>query len=355
VPHSRRVQTRRAALPLCDAFFTRSKHFRALLCDRLPRFVELTAAPQPPDTPLPPPAAAQPRLKADAAALVSRWHTSFAQHYPQLRVAYTYLLDVAHALPDPAAPSSAGAQAAGVAGGAPRPAAPLAGADLEALLATVAVVQPAVELCGHAAHALLAALGVSLSTPGAAAAQHADDSPVRLEAAPHEAGAGATGADGADDGLDWEAGDDADASGAATVSAAVGEEASAHELALAGFDVADEAAAEEPAPAAAAGGRAARRLPVVARAALLDGLRCGHLVLATDPSFSASSLPYAMLRTRPVLALTLCSCAELHCAMQGGVARHPAEAPAPGAGVAGAAPRQRCCFRSRRSAACLSK
>lgn len=81
------LQVRLAALPLVDTFATRSKRFRTLLAARFPRFLELTVAPQPLGTPLPPPAPAAAELKHSAARLVAAWHGQFGQHYAALAAA----------------------------------------------------------------------------------------------------------------------------------------------------------------------------------------------------------------------------------------------------------------------------
>jgi hypothetical protein len=85
-----RMQVRYNALTLLDVFVTRSKHFRKLLCDRLPNLLERCIAPKPPGTPLPPPAEQAAALKRQATQLISSWSATYGQHYPQLGVAQRY-------------------------------------------------------------------------------------------------------------------------------------------------------------------------------------------------------------------------------------------------------------------------
>lgn len=80
------LQTRLLAVLLCEQFFSRSRHFRALLAARFQTFVELTIGlTYATRLPKPPEIAAE--LRAAAVKLIAQWDRDFGSHYGQLGVA----------------------------------------------------------------------------------------------------------------------------------------------------------------------------------------------------------------------------------------------------------------------------
>lgn len=83
---TRRLQTRKLALQLCDLLFARSKAFRRLLTAQFGQFVELTVGHKS-DKPLPAPPAAAIELRQQALEAIEKWHEQWGLQYPQVDTA----------------------------------------------------------------------------------------------------------------------------------------------------------------------------------------------------------------------------------------------------------------------------
>ncbi|KAI8384875.1 uncharacterized protein BYT42DRAFT_563925 [Radiomyces spectabilis] len=83
------AQIRYSTVQLCEELFQRSHHFRSLLTDDLPLFIELTVGIH--QKALPPPAQVAIKLKKYAVALIKNWLEKFGDLYRPLSIGYDYL------------------------------------------------------------------------------------------------------------------------------------------------------------------------------------------------------------------------------------------------------------------------
>lgn len=74
-----------------EQLFARSKHFRDLLTEDFPVFVQLVVGIQ--DKILPPPVQIAQKLKEYALALIKSWFLKYGERYHQLGVAFDFLMD----------------------------------------------------------------------------------------------------------------------------------------------------------------------------------------------------------------------------------------------------------------------
>lgn len=82
---------RYSSLQLIEQLFARSKHFRDLLTEDFPLFVQLSVGIQ--DKKLPPPVQVAGKLKDYALALIKAWFLKYGERYHQLGVAFDLLMD----------------------------------------------------------------------------------------------------------------------------------------------------------------------------------------------------------------------------------------------------------------------
>ncbi|KAI7897382.1 uncharacterized protein EV154DRAFT_475700 [Mucor mucedo] len=85
------AQIRYSSLQLIEQLFARSKHFRDLLTEDFPVFVQLVVGIQ--DKILPPPVQIAQKLREYALALIKAWFLKFGERYHQLGVAFDFLMD----------------------------------------------------------------------------------------------------------------------------------------------------------------------------------------------------------------------------------------------------------------------
>ncbi|SAM09557.1 hypothetical protein [Absidia glauca] len=85
--HKQQSQIRYSCLQLCEELFQRSHHFRLLLADDFPTFLQLCVGTR--NHTLPPPVAD--KLRQYSVALVKNWYERFGEHLRPLGIAYDYL------------------------------------------------------------------------------------------------------------------------------------------------------------------------------------------------------------------------------------------------------------------------
>lgn len=87
----KKKKIRYSSLQLIEQLFDRSKHFRDLLTEDFPLFIQLAVGVQ--DKKLPPPVQVAKKLREYALALIKAWFMKYSERYHQLGVAFEFLMD----------------------------------------------------------------------------------------------------------------------------------------------------------------------------------------------------------------------------------------------------------------------